>query len=188
MRDIQKAARERGRDAIEREAHWRRTKNGALVWVKQHQLHLHKADHGDEPNVPKSASESAHYGRQAMQVCISTQQDVVHAMHRKGMGWIDFPWGLTSAEGTKEKPPAEPHGVAHILEERDAEHDRDQQMPDGFKTSQILPMVIAKGSIAGNPGIGSATKIQIDWEGYRVLIARTDSSHWILTGFKRAKK
>lgn len=187
-RGVCKAAIERGREAIEREAHWRRTKHGALAWVRPHELHIHKAIHGEEPDAPKDAGASAFMGRQAMQVAIATKQDVVHAMYRNGLGWIDFPWGLNTEDAKHLRPRPDPHGLAHILEERDAEHAKDPQMPDGFKTSQVLPDVIAKGRYPSKPDIGKASKLIIEWEGYRVIIARTGANRWLLSGFKLTSK
>ncbi len=99
--------------------------------------------------------------------------NVVDAMHRKGLGWIDF------AQGD------EKGGIKHIILRRDEQHAEDPvAYPlDGARTLMELPKVIAKGKIIS--GTPASAVVGIEHEGVRAYLAKSSNSHWILTGFKR---
>ena len=175
-RAIQKAHRE----AINRKGHYRRTKAGALAWVESHQVHAHIAEHGPEPDVPKDTTTSVHMGTQAMEQAIKGH-NVVHAMHRKGYGWVDFEQGVSDSEATRTG--VKPFGIRHIWEKRDAEHRKDPSKPDGKATLRMLPEVIAKGRIiSGNP---EAAVLGLEHDGVRAFLAKTAQNRWLLTGYQR---
>lgn len=169
-RAIQKAHR----DTINRKGHFRRTKAGVLAWVEPHQVHAHIAEHGTEPDAPESTSESIRMGQQAMEEAIKGHT-VVHAMHRKGLGWVDF------AQGDAEE------GIRHILQRRDAQHAADPSMPDGRATLAMLPEAIAKGTFVQGSGPGSAQAV-IEHNGVRVVLAKTSDGRYLLSGYQRSKR
>ena len=193
MRGIAKAATEGGRDAIERVAHWRREKNGKVVWVHPHEVHLHKAIHGKQPSLPKDKPESIDLGRQAVQIVLASQQDFVHAMYRKDMGWIDFPWGVPG-NGPPEFLGG--FGFDHIMTKRDWEHHTStsigegRPLADGFSTLRMLPDVIAKGTISDREG----RKVTLEYKGWKVILVqvpktgKNPESGWLLSGFEKNAK
>lgn len=165
-RPISKAHRE----AINRAGHYRRTKHGALAWVEPHQVLAHIAEHGQDPLDPTSTSHSVQMGKEAIEKAIEGH-NVVHAMHRKGIGWVDFVQGDTR------------EGIVHIRTKRDEEHAADPRKPGGLATLRMLPEVIAKGTIFS--GSAESAKVGIELNGVRVLLAREGKERWLLTGFQR---
>ena len=112
------------------------------------------------------------HGRNALQRVVAEETDVIAAMHRQEIGGIDFVWDHKE------------HGIKHLIERR--EH-QDSVRPDLNKlgSSELLdrvPEVIARGKI--NP-VGS--KLEIDHEGIRVILARNDgksANPWMMSGFE----
>lgn len=177
-RAIQKAHRE----AINRKGHFRRTKAGALKWVEPHQVLAHIAEHGPEPNPPKDANQSAWMGRQAMAEALNGS-NVVHAMHKKGLGWVDFEQGTTG-----DGPPEYKHGwgITHIKTKRDWQHEQKHSRPNGEKTLMMLPEVIAKGRITESYDNGMV----IVHNGVKVILARAERPKgepghaWLVSGYE----
>ena len=158
------------REFINRTGHFRRTKAGALAWVEPHQVLAHIAEHGPEPTEPTNTGHSVKMGAEAMEKAIEGH-NVVHAMHRKGLGWIDFTQGN------------EREGIIHIRQKRDEEHAQNARRPDGMTTLKMLPAVIAKGRIFS--GSVESAKLGIELDGVRVLLAKSGPDRWLLTGFQR---
>jgi hypothetical protein len=131
------------REVINRSGHFRRTKAGALTWVEPHQVLAHIAEHGLEPDPPKDANQSVWMGRQAMAECFKGR-NVVHAMHRKGFGWIDFEQGISDSEVqrlTRETgKDVKPYGIRHVWEKRNREHRQDPSKPDDRRPSSCCRM------------------------------------------------
>jgi hypothetical protein len=132
--------------------------------------------------LPKSASQSIWLGNRAMELAIQGH-DVLNAMHRKGLGWIDFLQGIPG------DPPGfeAGGGIAHIKAKRDFEHALDVSKPDGAGTLRALPEVLAKGALVEWRG----GKASILLRPYRAVISRIDPApgnpveYWLLTGFCR---
>jgi len=94
--------------------------------------------------------------------------DVLNAMYRKGIGWIDF------LQGTPGEPPGfeKGGGISHIRAKRDFEHALNPTAPDGRSTLKALPEVLAKGALTEWRG----SKASIVLRPYRAVISRIDSS------------
>jgi len=177
------------REAINRAGHYRRTKAGALTWVEPHQVLAHIAEHGLEPNAPKDERQSVWMGKQAMAECFRGH-NVVHAMYRKGMGWIDFEQGISDSEAARLTKEAgknvNPYGIRHIWDKRNREHRQDPKKPDGKATLLMLPEAIAKGRILESFDNG----MTLVYEGVKVILAKAarpkgEPGHaWLVSGFK----
>ena len=182
-RPIEKAHRK----FINRAGHFRRTKNGTLTWVEPHQLLAHIADHGLEPDEPKNAHTSAWMGKMAMEESIKGH-NVVHAMYRRGIGWIDFTQG-TPGDG----PPNFEHGggISHIRAKRDFEHQVNPKNPDGAATLRALPEVIAKGEIVANRGSKLELALKIGEHTWRAILLHVPitkenpGERWLVSGFRK---
>lgn len=97
--------------------------------------------------------------------------NVVTAMYRKGIGWVDFLQGDENG------------GIKHIRMRRNEQHaDNPKRYPDGITTLRLLPDVIARGQIVS----GSATSAVVGLErnGIKAMLAKTGKDHWLLTGFQ----
>jgi hypothetical protein len=174
------------REIVNRSGHYRRTKAGKLVWVQPHEVLVHIAEQGPEPDLPKTTGQNLWMGRTAMDEAIKGH-DVVHAMYRKGIGWIDFLQG-TPGDG----PPEFEHGggITHIRAKRDYDHQQDPRMLDGVTTLKKLPEVLATGQVTATRGRG---KVEIELEGFRAVLnkfrpdEKNPAEHWLLTGFKKGR-
>lgn len=177
-RAIQKAHRE----AINRKGHFRRTRQGSLAWVEPHMVHAHITEHGPEPDAPKDANQSVWMGKQAMAEAIKGH-DVVHAMHRKGLGWVDFEQGIPGG-GPPEFDGG--WGITHIRAKRDWQHANGKSRVNGHDALMAMPEAIAKGRIAED----HENRMVILHEGIRVAIARAqrpkgEPGHaWIVSGYE----
>ena len=102
--------------------------------------------------------------------------NVVHAMHRKGLGWVDFIQG------------DEKGGIKHILLRRGEQHQQDPKTYplDGLATLRLLPTVIAKGRLT-EYYVTSATIIH---DGVKVHLARITKTKenpghaWVVSGYE----
>ena len=172
------------REALRHE-HYRRTKHGELVHVSPSMVHVHVAEHGIEPLQPKDTNKSVYMGKKAMELAIQGH-NVIHAMHRKGIGWIDFIQG-NPGDG----PPdfENGRGISHIKAKRDFEHSQDPAKPDGETTLKRLPDVIARGAIFSHRG----ERIEIRQDGYVAILLHVPAKEtetnqgerWLVSGFKK---
>jgi hypothetical protein len=153
-----------------------------IPWVELERLPAFLTEHGSGLLLPKNAAQSIWLGKMAMDLALRGH-DVINAMHRKGIGWIDF------LQGSPGEPPGfeTGGGIVHIRTKRDFEHSLDPTKPDGFQTLKALPDVIAKGTLVEWRG----SKASIVLKPYRAVISRIDRSqgnpveYWLLTGFLR---
>lgn len=118
-------------------------------------------------------------GRVAMQAAITAQADQLNAMHRPGVGTIDFRWGNSGG------------GVRHIIEKRDREGAQRQSLAgqSGEKIAMRIPEVIAKGTLGPPYADKNGRKRNIEHEGMRAVLSldfeRGDRRVWLLSGFQR---
>ena len=174
------------RETINRKGHFRRTKTGALKWVEPHQVLAHIAEHGPEPDATGSTVESVRMGIQAMGECFKGH-NVVHAMYRRGLGWVDFEQGISDGEAERLSRETgrtvKPYGIRHIWEKRNAEHRQDSTKPDGKTVLRLLPGAIAKGQVVS--GGRDAAVLGLEYNGVRVFLSKNEQGRWLLTGYKR---
>ncbi len=117
-------------------------------------------------------------GRNAMRRVLSEQQDVLNAMERQDVGWIDFVWERLDARGNS-------RGIKHLLDRRAAEDHAVQSAFSPDETAEKMVEVIARGKIA-NPHMEHGA-VEIDHEGFRVVLARAGKKNnaWLITGFAK---
>jgi hypothetical protein len=168
------------REVIETKGHYRRTKKGALAWVNAHDVNRFIQEHG-EPDAPEKGSTSIYMGKEAMSKAIEGH-DVIHAMHRKNFGWIDFIQGGSAG------------GIIHIKQRRDAQHkENPKKYPlNGVQTLKLLPPIIASGRIVEN----YENKVVIEYNGAKIILARVPKKKkdgkkipahgWVISGFEES--
>lgn len=168
----------------EEAGHFRRTKDGLLLWVEPESLDGFLVIHGLRPAAPpKDANQSIWLGKKAIEQAIKGH-NVFHAMHRKNVGWVDFLQGLAG-----NGPPEFEHGagINHIQAKRDYEHLIHSGNPDGPTVLRALPEVIAKGKVAGHRGL----KLELSLGPIHAVIEQVPPTNknpgeqWLVTGFKR---
>jgi hypothetical protein len=161
------------REIISRAGHYRRTMAGALVYVEPHEVLAHIAEHGAEPPEPSKTAQSIWMGKEAMKVA-ELGHNIVHAMHRKGLGWIDFVQGIPDSLATASQ---KAFGILHIIEKH------------GATSLANLPEVIAKGREVKKEG----NRITAEHDGWRVSFVHIPKAKdraaegWLVTGFEQQK-
>jgi hypothetical protein len=133
---------------------------------------------------PLTPEENIQRGSQAMERVISEHTDVLNAMYREDVGDISLFWGTSGKGGW---------GVAHILERRDAEHQRFPSMPDGLAVAQKMVDVIANGEITQRyQGKNRfSDRVRISYDGYTAILRLfkdRQSQTWLLTGWEDYKR
>ncbi len=116
----------------------------------------------------RSPDTQIRYGKTAVETLIRTHQDFPSAMHRAGIGSIDFHWGYA---GDPAKDWAGGYGFAHVI----AKH--------GRLSAFRAPLIIALGTILPPQG----DRLVIEWNGWKAVLTKTtgkDKAHWVLTAFK----
>ena len=83
--------------------HYRRAQDGTLMLVRPQEAPGHLSAPGPQPVEPRKTSEAIWMGREAMELAIQGH-NVIHAIHRKGIGWIDF----IQPPGLEKRPSMEP--------------------------------------------------------------------------------
>ena len=123
----------------------------------------------------ESIAENIERGKQAIQKCVDTQQDVPNAMERPDVGVIDFVWG-NAGKGAKFK---QGKGIAHIL----AKH-----VPEsGSELLDKIVETIAKGEVIQEKTAGGSTqsRLVLEHNGYVALLSMNDDSGaWLLSGWE----
>ena len=106
-----------------------------------------------------------------------------HAMHRKGLGWIDFIWGSVGNPANKSGKRKGALGIAHILESR--------QRKDGLSVQQsrILTMMmvetIAKGRVTRMTEYEATINVLVKHHRYEAALVRPPfGNSWVLSGWK----
>jgi hypothetical protein len=120
-------------------------------------------------------------GRAAMERVIASQADHLDAMHRPGVGNIDFRWGNSGG------------GVRHILEKREREGRQHALAGQtGREIAMKMPEVIANGKLGAPYADRNGRKRSIDHGGYRAVLSldhgekgKKQRRAWLLTGFQK---
>jgi hypothetical protein len=129
----------------------------------------------DENGGGLSIDDNLQRGKKAMNRALRQKADVQKAMHRKGVGQIDFEWGRpgTPAPNKSGATHADGYGVSHIV----AKH--------GEATALNLPEVIARGKITPHQ---EEDRLYITHGGQQAILQRKNSeSAYVVTSFEPLK-
>lgn len=125
-------------------------------------------------------------GLAALERALSEKTTVHRAMHREGLGWVDFVWG---DEGkwppTKKGVRKGGRGISHAIEARERK--------DGFSRPQAIAMLekvvtaIAKGEeILPRNTAGNSVQVRVVHQGVEViLVKRAGSNAWAVTAYEQ---
>ncbi|MDO5504807.1 MAG: JAB domain-containing protein [Pseudoxanthomonas suwonensis] len=130
----------------------------------------------------KSVDANVRRGREALARALTDKTTVHRAMHRTGMGWVDFVWGdeggRIKANGRR---PGE-KGIEHILEAR--------QRKDGMSEAEVSRLLdniihaIASGREIRRDAIANAETVVVSYSGVEAVLTRRDGSNtWLLSGW-----
>ena len=125
----------------------------------------------DENGGGLSERDNIKRGNKAMDRAIRQKADVQKAMHKKGLGQVDFKWGNP---GDKDKDFEGGSGISHGL----AKH--------GEAATRQIPETIAKGKVTVHPD--DAEKRVVEHQGHTVILAKQKkASSWVITAFHPKK-
>ncbi len=124
----------------------------------------------DENGGGLSEKDNIQRGQKAMDRAMRQKADVQKAMHRKGVGQIDFEWGTP---GDKSQDYKGGKGISHIIEKH------------GEEVARNLPTVLGKGKITPHE---YPDRRYIEHEGQQAILERKNSrSAFVVTSFKPRK-
>lgn len=131
----------------------------------------------------KSAEANIARGRAAMHRALLEKADQHRAMHRTGLGWVDFVWGnegVVKASGNTKGA----MGLAHILEAR--------QRKDGMSAAQAQDFLgevvtaIASGSEVSRREVGTSVRVGVEHGSTLVwLTRRAGANAWVVTRYEK---
>jgi len=116
-------------------------------------------------------------GRTAMRQVLEQGVDAPGAMHRKGLGEIDFPFG---DPGTGKGG----NGVSHLVRRRN------ESGESGAATAMSLPEIIARGRVSAPYTVrDSLPRVNVDLGAdARAVLERDGKGHWLLSGWNHGLK
>lgn len=157
-------------------AHLRRLATGKVVNVRAYSL-------PEKSETPKSTEANIKRGNEAMSHVLATKQDFPHAMHRTGLGWIDFTWGDVGNPATKSGKRKGARGISHILEAR--------QRKDGMTLQQsrtlsmMMVQTIAKGRVVRTKEYEATINVLVRHHRYEVTLVKPPTGNsWVLSGWR----
>jgi len=141
----------------------------------------------DSARADRDVQTNIQRGLSALDKVLKTRSTVHRAMHREGLGWVDFEWGdegkwPPNARGGRSGE----KGVAHVLEARP----RKDQMADAQVRALLRKMVyaVAQGTELRRPAAAGVERVVIGKDGTEVhLIKSKGSNAWMMTVFEQWK-
>jgi hypothetical protein len=118
-------------------------------------------------------------GKEAMEKVIKNKADHLEAMHRPGIGKIDFRWGNSGG------------GIRHIIEKRNREGRQRQgfEGQSGEDIARFMPEIIAKGKLSPPRTTSTGRKREIEHQGHLAILSldfhRGDKRAWLLSGYRK---
>ena len=122
-------------------------------------------------------------GREALAKAVTEKTTVHRAMHRVGLGWVDFVWGDEGRVKSSGKTSGA-MGLAHIFEAR--------QRKDGMSEPQVMRLLdrmvetIARGTNISEPRrFNQTTRVGLAHDNAIVWLTRIDGSNaWVVTAYE----
>lgn len=121
--------------------------------------------------------QNASNATRAMRWAMNNGRDAQEVMHRKGLGWVDFPIGRpgTPKKNDKGITHADGYGLSHIL----AKH--------GDRAVRRMPLILAYGKIVKHP---DPDKVTVTYGNERVHLGRSKGRgrSWAITSYDESKE
>lgn len=119
----------------------------------------------------------------AMRQAILTHNDVLHAVYRADIGYVDFIWGTEgdapSATGRRKGA----KGIAHILEARVRKDGLTPRQAE--RVAEQIAKTVAVGKIEARSTVGDVSNIKVKHGKYTaVLVKNREEDAWLLSGFE----
>lgn len=119
----------------------------------------------------------------AMRQAILTHNDVLHAVYRADIGYVDFIWGSEGGPPSATGKRKGAMGIAHIL---DARVRKDGLTPRQAElVAEKIARVVATGQMKPLVQVGGISKANItDGQHTAVLVKEPGTDAWLLTGWE----
>lgn len=120
----------------------------------------------------KSVEANVARGREAMNRALAERTTVHRAMHRTGLGWVDFEWG------------DDRRGVQHIIRRRMESDGMSREQATRFLTDEVV-RTIAQGTEKRRSEVGQSVRVVMATDKAEAsLVKNPGSNAWLLTGFE----